>query len=67
MASSEKRSKKNKFEKDYEKIMEQSSSFHFPVVSNTPEWKSVGDTFVKFSLYDENQRSIATTDTCYIL
>ena len=48
--------------KDYQKIVEKSPLLNGPI---KPEWKTIGDTFIKFSIYDENLRSIATTETSY--
>lgn len=61
-----KKSHKVDYDKDYKKIVEKSTS---PLLNGpiTPEWKTIGDTFVKFSIYDENLRSVATTGTSYFL
>lgn len=62
--STRKNSHKLGYDKDYKKIVKKSP---LPMLngSNSPEWKTLGDTFIKFSIYDENLRSIATTETSY--
>ena len=54
-----------KFEREYLEIMKHATEYS-TIPLQKSEWKQMGDHFIKFSLYDENQHSIATIDTSFI-
>lgn len=51
-------------EKEYKAIVKNfDSNKLFNSNSSSPQWMSVNDSFVKFSLYNETPNSISSTDT----
>jgi len=48
------------FDKDYNRLMKY---YHNPFISQPHQWTNMGDTIIKFSLYQETPNSITSTNT----
>jgi hypothetical protein len=55
-------SKISNYKEEYDKLFDSHRSALFPFV-NSPQWSKPKDMIVKFSLFDETKRTIATTST----
>lgn len=64
MAKAVKKAKSRNFEKEYNKVTKDFSTFSYQ--NNQQEWSTPGDFFVKFSIYKEIPSGTTTSNTTFI-